>query len=180
MFIDTIIASFDVLSNAHGRGEAQPALNIYHSFLTDKLPPLLSQIARMSLEPIPVNLCMSQALDRIDQGVFPLSGYDPGRGSALVGIREEFLFACALHRLIPEASIQNFLGERPMQALPAHGLYEKNQILAQLIGNPQKAEKLIPEMELREGNAGVIAIATVDVSEKIALPGLHTNLAICR
>jgi mediator of RNA polymerase II transcription subunit 5 len=163
MFIDTIVAMFDVLSNGQARNEGELAINLYRSFLMNKLPPMLSLISNSSLEPIPASLCISQALGRIDLGAFPLSSYDMTRRSSLSGIRQEFLFACALHGLIPEASIENLLGENPMQTLPSHGLYEKDQLVQQMASNAQRAEHLIGEIELMEGNAGVVVSAIIEV-----------------
>ncbi|KAF7503950.1 hypothetical protein GJ744_002975 [Endocarpon pusillum] len=163
MFIDIIVAAFDVLSNGQARSEGEQAINLYRSFLANRLPPILCLISTSSLEPVPVNLCISQALGRIDLGAFPLSAYDMGGRSSLAGVRQEFLFACALHRLIPEAGVEDLLGEKPMQSLPSHGLYEKDQLVQQISANAQRAEQLIKEIELMEGNAGAIVAAIIEV-----------------
>ena len=163
MFIDTIIATFDVLSNGQTGNEGDQAINIYRSFLLNKLPRILSLISSSSLEPIPASLCISQAFGRIDLGAFHPSTYEMTRRSSLAGVRQEFLFACVLHRLIPEASVETLLGENPMQTLPSHGLYEKDQLVQQLAGNAQRGEELIREIELTEGNAGVVVMAIIDV-----------------
>ena len=78
--------------------------------------------------------------------------------------RQEFLFACALHQLIPEQSIEALLGDVPMQSLPASGRYVKADLVAQCSANPAKIEELIGELENMEGNAGEIAAALLDVS----------------
>lgn len=78
--------------------------------------------------------------------------------------RQEFLFACALHQLIPEQSIETLLGDVPMQSLPASGRYAKEDLVAQCTANPAKIEELIGELENMEGNAGEIVAALVDVS----------------
>jgi mediator of RNA polymerase II transcription subunit 5 len=163
MFIDIIVAMFDVLSNGQARNEGEQAINLYRSFLMNRLPPILCLISGSSLEPIPAGLCISQALGRIDLGAFPLSAYDMSRRSSLTGTRQEFLFACALHRLIPEANVENILGESPMQTLPTHGLYEKDLLIPQIVGNAQKLEQLVGEMELMEGNSGTIVAAIIEV-----------------
>lgn len=163
MFIDIIVATFDMLSNGQARSEGEQATNLYRSFLTNRLPPMLSLISASSLEPVPASLCISQALGRIDLGAFPLSAYDMSGQSSLAGVRQEFLSACAVHRLIPEASIENLLGEKPMQGLPSHGLYEKDQLVQQISANAQRAEQLIKEVALMEGNAGAIVTAITEV-----------------
>lgn len=163
MFIDVIVAAFDVLSNGHARSEGKQAIKVYHSFLMNRLPNLLVQISASSLTAVPATLCIQQALDRIDLSTFPISAYDLERRSPLAGIRQEFLFACALHRLITEQSVEGLLGENPMQTLPFHGLYDRDQLVQQITANPVRGEHLINEIELMEGNAGVVANALVDV-----------------
>ena len=168
MYIDLIVAVFDVLSNGQARNEGEQAINLYRSFMMNKIPPILALISNSSLEPVPASLCISQALGRIDLGAFPLSAYDMERRSSLAGIRQEFLFACALHRLIPEASVENLLGENPMQTLPSHGLYEKDQLVQQMLNSAQRGEQLIKEVELMEGNAGVVVTAILEVRSEFA------------
>lgn len=164
MFIDIIVAAFDVLSNGQARSEGEQAINLYRSFLANRLPPILCLVSTSSLEPVQASLCISQALGRIDLVAFPLSAYDMGGRSSLAGVRQEFLFACALHRLIPEAGVEDLLGEKPMQSLPPHGLYERDQLVQQISANAQRAEQLIKEIELMEGNAGAIVAAIIEVS----------------
>ena len=88
-----------------------------------------------------------------------------GSSATLSEARQEFLFACALHQLIPEQSIEVLLGDVPMQSLPASGRYTKDQLVAQCTVNPGRVEELIEEIENLEGNAGEIAAALIDVSE---------------
>lgn len=163
MFIDLIVAMFDTLSNAQGRNEGEQVISLYRSFLMNRIPPLLCLISSSSMESFPASMCLSQALGRIDLGAYPLSAYDMERRSPLAGVRQEFLFACALHRLIPEASVEELLGENPMQSLPSYGLYEKNQLLQQMLSNSQRVEELMKEVELMEGNAGIVVGAIVEV-----------------
>lgn len=77
--------------------------------------------------------------------------------------RQEFLFACALHKLIPEQSIERLIGDVPMQSLPEAGKYVKEDLVAQCTANPGRIEELIGELENMEGNAGEIASALVEV-----------------
>jgi mediator of RNA polymerase II transcription subunit 5 len=163
MFIDLIVAMFDTLSNAQGRNEGEQVISLYRSFLMNRIPTLLCLISNSSMESLPANLCLPQALDRIDLGAYPLSAYDMERSSPLAGVRQEFLFACALHRLIPETSVEDLLGENPMQSLPSYGLYEKDQLVHQMLSNGQRVEELMKQIELMEGNAGIVVAAIVGV-----------------
>ena len=83
----------------------------------------------------------------------------------LADARSEFLFACALHQLIPEQSIERILEETPMQGMSEAGKYEKDKLVTQCMENPARAEELIAELENMEGNAGEIVAALVEVSQ---------------
>jgi mediator of RNA polymerase II transcription subunit 5 len=83
--------------------------------------------------------------------------------SILSDARQEFLFACASHRLIPESSIERLLGENPMQTLPVGGPYQKEDLISQINSHPDRADQLIGEIESMEGNAGAIVGAITEV-----------------
>lgn len=168
MITDLILASFDILANAMYRTEPTESITLLRSFLVNKLPVFLSSYATMIFEPSTMEYCISQALVRVDPEAFPSFMIDLlGRNGMLSEARQEFLFACALHQLIPEQSIEVLLGEVPMQSLPASGRYAKNDLVAQCSANPAKVEELIGELENMEGNAGEIAAALIDVSFKL-------------
>lgn len=85
--------------------------------------------------------------------------------SVLSDVRQEFLFSCALHKLIPESSIERLLGENPMQTLPVGGQYVKHDLVAQISNNPERAEQLLNGIESMDGNAGAIVEAIAEVSQ---------------
>ncbi|KAL8950950.1 MAG: hypothetical protein Q9222_003040 [Ikaeria aurantiellina] len=88
-----------------------------------------------------------------------------GKNGVLSEARQEFLFACALHQLIPEGSIEGLLGDVPMQSLPASGRYVKDNLVAQCTANSARIEEIIGELENMEGNAGEIVGALVEEQE---------------
>ncbi|KAL8829004.1 MAG: hypothetical protein Q9170_006353 [Blastenia crenularia] len=162
---DLILASFDILANAMYRTEPAQAMTILRSFLVNKLPPFLNNYAAVVFPPLTIEACISQALLRIDPAAFPSFSqmFDLlGKNGMLSEARQEFLFACALHQLIPEGSIEGLLGDVPMQSLPASGRYVKNDLVAQCTANPARIDELIAELENMEGNAGEIADALVE------------------
>lgn len=138
---------------------------VFRSFLVNKLPPFIAGMAATSIEQIPMEMCISHALNRVDPNAFPSFSqmFEMQGNTVLSDVRQEFLFACALHRLIPEASIERLLGENPMQTLPVGGRYVKNDIVAQILSNQGAADRLISEIELMEGNAGAVVAAVTDV-----------------
>ena len=81
----------------------------------------------------------------------------------LADARSEFLFACALHQLIPEQSIEGMLGEVPMQSMPEAGRYSKEDLVSQCAARSARIDELIGELENMEGNAGEIVNAIVEV-----------------
>ena len=164
---DLILASFDVLANAMYRNESTRSINILRSFLVNKLPHFLQRnYAALIFEPMSVENCIRQALVRVDPAAFPSFSqmFDPlERNSLLSEARQEFLFACALHELIPERIIEEILGDVPMQSLPASGRYSKEDLVSQCTTNPAKIDEYIGELENMEGNAGEIASALIEI-----------------
>lgn len=112
-----------------------------------------------------MELYISHALSRVDPNAFPsFSEMFAMQGSSVLSdVRQEFLFSCAAHRLIPESSIERLLGENPMQTLPTGGPYVKDELVSQITANPERAEQLINGLEAMEGNAGAIVGAITEV-----------------
>jgi len=164
---DLILGSFDALSNAMYRNEMARSINLLRSFLVNKLPVFIqNNYASLIFEPLTVEHCIRQALGRLDPSAFPSGSqmFDPlGRNSLLSEARQEFLFACALHQLIPERSIEEILEDVPMQSLPAGGRYVKEDLVQQCTSNPARIEEYIAELENMEGNAGEIAAAITEI-----------------
>lgn len=149
------------------RNEPAESVTLLRSFLVNKLPVFLNNYAGMIFPPLSVQYCIEQALLRVDPAAFPsfTQMFDLlGKSSMLSEARQEFLFACALHQLIPEQSIELLLGDVPMQSLPASGRYNKDDLVVQCHASPGKIEELIGELENMEGNAGEIASALIEVS----------------
>ncbi|ODH38206.1 hypothetical protein ACO22_02480 [Paracoccidioides brasiliensis] len=166
---DLITATFDVLSNGMYRNEPNRTMFVFRSFLVNKLPPFFAEMCASSIDPIPMELCITRALSRIDPNAFPsFSEMFTMQGNTILSdVRQEFLFACALHKLIPEASIERLLGENPMQTLPVGGQLRREYLVSQINNNPERAEQLINELESMEGNAGAIAAAITEVMHSL-------------
>ncbi|KAL8677597.1 MAG: hypothetical protein Q9186_005980 [Xanthomendoza sp. 1 TL-2023] len=166
LVIDLILASFDILANAMYRAEPPQTITILRSFLVNKLPIFLGNYTAIIFPPLSIETCISQALLRVDPAAFPSFSqmFDFSSKNSMVSeARQEFLFACALHQLIPEGSIEGLLGDVPMQSLPASGRYMKNELVTQCTSNPMRIEELIGELDNMEGNAGEIAGALIEI-----------------
>lgn len=138
---------------------------LFRTFLVNKLPAFFVAMTAASMVPIPMEMCITQALSRLDPNSFPsFSQMFSMQGSSILSdARQEFLFACASHRLIQESSIERLLGENPMQTVPVGGPYQKDDLVSQINNRPERAEQLIGEIESMEGNAGAIVGAITEV-----------------
>ena len=163
---DLITTVFDVLSNAITRTETTETINVFRSFLANKLPVLLGVYAPMILSPLSIETCITEAINRMGPSADPYSSnsFDLLSGSGMLSeARQDFLFACALHGLIPERSIEKILGDVPMQSLPESGKYHTASLVMQCKANPARIEVLIGELDNQDGNCGDIAHALVEV-----------------
>ncbi|KAL4819066.1 mediator of RNA polymerase II transcription subunit 5 [Aspergillus spinulosporus] len=168
---EIITASFDVLSNAMYRNESARTMLLFRSFLVNKLPPFFAAMLAVPMVTFPMEECISHALSRIDPNIFPSFSqmFSMQGNAALSDVRQEFLFSCASHKLIPESSIERLLGENPMQTLPVGGSYMKDDLKAQISANHERAEQLISDIESTEGNAGAIVGAITEVMHDLCM-----------
>ena len=167
-----------MLSNAVNRTTQEPpgSINIYRSFITNKLPLLLEMLSHNIFPPATTETCIRDALSKVETfgDQFSTEAFDPlGSLGVLSDAKQEFLFACALHGLILETSIESILGDVPMQSLPEAGKYIKGNLVTQCLTNAGKAKDLVGEMENMEGNSGVTATAIVEVSSSIVSQTYH-------
>ncbi|KAI9880988.1 MAG: mediator complex subunit [Pleopsidium flavum] len=170
LVIDLITASFDVLSSAMYRNEPSQTMFLFRSYLVNKLPLLLTIFSTSMFPPFTIQWCIAEALGHVDpQAFLSLSQmFGPLSGSGMLSdVRQEFLFACALHDLIAEESIGHLLGETPMQTLPAGGRYSKEDLVNQCTANPERVEDLVGELDRLEGNSGAIAGAVVEIIQTL-------------
>lgn len=156
-----ITASFDTLANGMYRGEPSQTMFSLKSFLINKIPHLLAMCPLLNPE-----FCISNALSRIDSNAFPSfsQSFDvSGGNTSLADVRQDFLFSCVLHQLIPSQSVERLLGEQPMAAPPAGGRYSKENLIAQCAANPERVETIINELENLDGQAASIVAAVTDI-----------------
>ncbi|TPX06916.1 uncharacterized protein E0L32_011140 [Thyridium curvatum] len=166
--IDLILASFDVLANAVFRNEGQKSAHLLRSYLINKLPLLLASLAASPLHPFNPEYCISEALSRIDTNAFPtLSAmFDDTRNNSNTftdSVRQDFCWACCLHGLVPESSIETLLGEMTYQTLPQGGRYMKENLVQQCMADPEKIQSLIGELDNMDGNVGAVCQALAEV-----------------
>ncbi|KAM3071863.1 mediator complex subunit [Clarireedia jacksonii] len=186
--IDLILASFDVLANATFRNEGQQTTTILRSFLINKLPLLLSTLTTSLYPPLTSEYCITEALGHVDNNAFPtlstLFAESSNNDMFSDSVRQDFCFACCLHGLIPESSIETLLGDIPMQSLPAGGRYSKHDLVQQCLSDSERTEGLISELENMDGNVGAVSQAITEVirhlcssKETMTLKSLCSQLA---
>lgn len=179
MAADFITAVVDVISNALARNEATSTLFLLRSFLCNKVPLILNRIFPSSLGS---SYAISQAFVRADVAILvnlAPATFEPFSDSSntspdmmfadiTVDLRQDFLFACALHGVIGEQEIQGILGELPMSAMPSSGRYDYRAILSECNVDPSRVDRLLEEIEGVEGNSGAVVAALFDVSRASA------------
>jgi len=166
MCIDLIVASFDVLANALYNNESKDSQHLAKYFLVHKLPVLLTLLSGSMFPPLTSADCISQALPYVDANVFPTfsQGFGMSNTSSDAEARQQFLFSCTLHGLLPRESVEGLLGEQPMEAIPTFGgRLIKDDLINQCQSNVGKAEALVKQLEKWDGNAGAIVGTITEV-----------------
>ncbi|KAG7106635.1 Mediator of RNA polymerase II transcription subunit 5 like protein [Verticillium longisporum] len=165
--IDLILASFDVLANAVFRNEGNKAAHMLRSYLMNKLPILISNLSKHMYPPLTAEYCITEALSHVDTNAFPTlsSMFDESRNNNPYtdSVREEFCWACCLHGLLRESSIETILGETPYQSLPSRGRYVKDTLVAECLDDPERMQALVKELDNMDGNVGAVCHALTEV-----------------
>jgi mediator of RNA polymerase II transcription subunit 5 len=162
--VDLIVAGFDVLACAVDRNETTQTMFCLKSFLTNKIPTLLTTLATSMYPPLSPEYCISEALQHVDLNTFPAFGLGMMSNSALADVRQEFIYACTLHGLLPTASVDRLLGEIPFTPPPTQeSRYVKETLVQQCATEPGKAVQLIEELDKLDGNASAIVAAVTEV-----------------
>ncbi|KAJ0388195.1 hypothetical protein COL922a_000826 [Colletotrichum nupharicola] len=167
IYLNAAVTSFDVLVNAVSRNEGNSAAPLLRSFLMNKLPLLIENLSKHMYPPLTAEFCITEALGRVDTNTFPTlsSMFDESRSNNPFtdSVREEFCWACCLHGLVRESSIEGLLGETPYQNLPAGGRYVKDNLVAECLADPERMQALIGELDGKDGNAGAVCQALTEV-----------------
>jgi mediator of RNA polymerase II transcription subunit 5 len=155
------------LANALFRNENSQNTLLLRSFLINKVPLLLAALSASAFPPINPEFCITEALSQVDTNAFPTlsSMFDETSTGNLFSdsVRQDFCFACCLHGLLAEESIERLLGDITMQALPAGGRYTKENLVQQCLADPEKVEGLLEELENMDGNVGAVSQAITEV-----------------
>jgi len=179
--VDIILAAFDILANAQSRKERAQSTTVLRSFVINKIPLLLSTLSSSLFPPLTAEYCITEALRQVDINVFPTDSnmFDESSGGNMFpdSVRTDFCFACCLHGLVEEANIIDVLGDEPLQSLPAEGRYAKDDLVQQCLSDPERAERLIDDLQLMNGNAGAVSQAITEVSLQIHPRSILTNHA---
>ncbi|KAK6334336.1 mediator complex subunit, variant 2 [Orbilia blumenaviensis] len=157
--LDLIIAALDCIANAISRSESESTVALFRHFLVNKIPLLL---IRFNMPVIQAQYVLTQALAKSGGNSLSL---DPSLDNMLdlsSDVKQEFLFACALHRIIEESSVEIILGDVPLQTM-AKRRYTQEELVAECMVDADRVERLISEIEELDGNSGAIVGAVVDM-----------------
>ncbi|PHH55949.1 Mediator of RNA polymerase II transcription subunit 5 [Ceratocystis fimbriata CBS 114723] len=165
--VDLILASFDVLANAAFQNEHKSTAQLLRSYLTNKLPLLIVTLSPGLYPTTTPEFVIQMALNQVDPNTFPTLAamFDDTRNNNndfTENMRDEFCFACCLHGLIAESSIPALLGET-YSTLPPGGKYSKAMLVQEAINDPERAIRLLDELDKTNGNVGAVCQALVEV-----------------
>ena len=167
MLTDTVSAAFSALIAAEQRHLQLQSLRLYQIFLVEKMPVLLALIATTSLEPISPESCISQALQQVETILALLTSTSSAQVvTHVTTVRQQFLAACSLHKVLPLNSIPNMPGLSSAIPNLVHGLYKKDELAQQIRANPARIVPLLKELTAMTGNAGAICQAIMEVMHR--------------
>ena len=167
------------MANAKLHNEAVQTTTLLRSFLINKVPLLLTALSASFFPPLTSEYCITAALSRVDTNAFPTLStlFDESSSNDMFSdsVRQDFCFACCLHGLVEESSIEALLGDIPMQSLPAGGRYIKDDLVQQFLSDPEKIESMIDELDHMDGNVGAVSQALTEVCTSPVSSTKYTN-----
>jgi len=168
--VDLLTAAFDVLTNALLCKERTENLWVIRSFISNKIPTLLTMLASYLTPPMTMENCIQMAfMTGISIDVLPpISEGDKDVRETLRRTRLEFLRACALHGLMSESLIEHILQEPP-NSQPVGTKYTKEGLVAQCVNNIGRLEPLLGELQGTRSNAAAVAECIVQVVNNLYL-----------
>lgn len=165
--VHLLVASFDVLTNAHLRSDSPQRIKLIRSFLCNKVPSLLAIMAAF-LAPMTAEQCIQMAFTDISMDALPpLEAGSAKVREKLVEARLAFFQACALHHLVSEASISSITQESVR--LPKIPRFTKEGLANQCNSNVSQLESFLIHPSMMQGNAGAIAGCVVEVINNLCM-----------
>jgi len=141
-----VLASFDLLLLKNTHGETEDNLFLTRSFIVNKLPLILQSLSSMSLMPLNIAFCISQAMSRVNPATTN---------------REEFLQSCASHGLMTEQNVEQIVGGKASSEPLSKA--QKTILLQQCRAGSQQPEALVARLGDLDGNVSAYAEAIADV-----------------
>jgi mediator of RNA polymerase II transcription subunit 5 len=163
--IDLIVGSFDLLAFAKARREPDLVMFAMKSFLINKIPIIVSNLAASMYSNDRTEYCIVQAMSHVDPTLFPSASFGLVNQSAFQDVRQQFLFSCALHSLLRRESVDPLLGEAPFSPPPEpSSRLAKDDLYRQCAADSERITELVEQLEKLDGNAGAISAAMQQVS----------------
>lgn len=141
-----MLASFDLILLKITQGETEDNLFLIRSFIINKLPLILQSLSSLSLMPLNIAFCISQAMSRVNPATTN---------------REEFLQSCASHGLMTEQNVEQIVGGKASSQPLSKA--QKTVLLQQCRAGSQQPEALVARLGDLDGNVSAYAEALADV-----------------
>ncbi|KAK5059644.1 mediator complex subunit [Exophiala sideris] len=135
---------------------AARAATIVYLEAMNKLPNLLSMVSASSFNSFDTQQTITDAWTQV---ISQLSGQE----IMLTGFH--FLHTCSLHHLITQQAAIQLVGNEEALSGMSKGLYTKDDLVSQVVGNHTRGPKLVEELVRSDGSAGFISQAIVEAPQ---------------
>lgn len=118
--------------------------------------------------------CITEALSQVDTNTFPtLSSLFENSSNSnpfTESVRQDFCFACCLHGLVPETSIEKLISDYTYQTLPSGGRYAKDNLVQECLADHDRMQSLMGELDNMDGNVGAVCQTLTEVRSFYSSP----------
>ncbi|KIV78507.1 hypothetical protein PV11_10217 [Exophiala sideris] len=152
--VDLIVSAFQILKAKSVSPQSPLPYQQCRIFVQNKLPNLLSMVSASSFNSFDTQQTITDAWTQV---ISQLSGQE----IMLTGFH--FLHTCSLHHLITQQAAIQLAGNEEALSGMSKGLYTKDDLVSQVVGNHTRGPKLVEELVRSDGSAGFISQAIVEI-----------------
>ncbi|KAI1621251.1 mediator complex, subunit Med5 [Exophiala viscosa] len=152
--VDLLISAFQILKTKSVSPRSLLSYQQCRTFVQNKLPNILSMLSASSFNSFDTQQTITDAWTQV---VPQLSGQE----IMLIGFH--FLHTCSLHHLLTQQAAIQLVGNEEALSGMSKGLYTKDDLVSQVMGNHTRGPKLVEELVRSDGSAGFISQAIVEI-----------------
>lgn len=154
MFLDIMLASFQVLERSQTGSQSSLRCPQANLFVRNKLPAILATISGSSFGVLSSEETLTSSWAQVKAAL---------TSSELLVSGNHFLNNCSLHHLLPPDAAQRLIRDQELVSGVPKALYTKDDLISQVNASHSRLATLINELPTTDGSGPAISQATIEL-----------------